>query len=107
VRTAKEDIALIGEGGWWRDESDPLLNAVVLLCMYAKGRHKPVRNLHKLANAVEKGDAVAAQSHYTRLAQEVATTLPKYPDIVGTVNAGSEMTENGMARIDQAMQEYE
>src|SRR6266511_5755830 len=101
MRTAKEDITLIGEGGWWKGERDPLMNAVILLCMYAKARHKPVRNLHKLADAVEKGDNQAAEKHYGRLAQEVATTLRKYPDIVGTLNTMSEMTEEGMAHIDR------
>lgn len=42
--------------GVWEDERDPLLNACVLLLMYAKGRHKPTMNLHRLANALEKGD---------------------------------------------------
>ena len=64
MRTTKEDIALIGEGGWWKGERDPLLTAVVLLCMYAKARHEPVRNVHKLADAVEKGDARAAEKYY-------------------------------------------
>jgi len=107
VRTAKEEIALIGEGGWWKGERDPLMNAVILLCMYAKGRHKPVRNLHNLANALEKGDTEAAQKYYDRLAREVSTTLRKYPDIVGTLETMSQMTDEDMERIDRVMQEYE
>lgn len=103
--TAKEDIALLGQAGVWNGDRDPLMNAVILLCMYAKGRHKPLRNLHNLAKAVEKGDEQAAQRFYARLADEVSGTLPKYPDVVGTLETMSQLTEEDMERIDQLMQE--
>jgi hypothetical protein len=48
VRTAKEDIALLGVGRVDGDR-DPLMTAVILLYMYAKGRHKPIMNFHRLA----------------------------------------------------------
>jgi len=41
VRTPREDIALLWEAGVWNGDRDPLMNAVILLCMYAKRRHKP------------------------------------------------------------------
>lgn len=107
MRTAKEDIALLGEAGVWESDRDPLMNAVILLCMHVKGRHKPVRNLHNLAKAVEKGDGQAAQTYYDRLAAEVSTTLQKYPDIVGTLETMSQMTDEDMKQIDRVMQEYE
>src|SRR5438128_1205405 len=52
--------------GWWEGERDPLLNAIYFLLMYAKRRHKPVRNLHNLAKALEKGDGRAAEKYYER-----------------------------------------
>ena len=55
MRTPYEDYTLLVEAGFWNDPRDPLMNAVTLLCMHAKGRHKPVRNLHHLANAVARG----------------------------------------------------
>jgi hypothetical protein len=80
------------------------MNAVILLCMYAKRRHKPVRNLHNLANAVEKGDA-AAQKHYSRLAQDVSSTLGKYPEIQGTLETMSQMTDEDFGEIGRLMRE--
>src|SRR4051812_47159715 len=96
MRTPQEDIALIGQGGWWEGERDPLLTAVTLLLMYAKRRHKPFLNLHKLADAVEKGDTRAAEKHYERLVREVNVTLTKYPDIVGTINTMAGMSEENL-----------
>ena len=107
MRTAKEDIALLGEAGLWESERDPLMNAVVLLCMYAKGRHKPLRNLHNLAKAVEKGDSQATRKFYARLSQEVSSALRKYPEIAGTLETLSQMSDMDMAQIDRVMQEYE
>lgn len=79
------------------------MNAVILLCMYAKGRHKPVRNLHNLAKAVEKGDTRGVQKFYDRLSQEVSITLRKYPDIAGTLETMSQLTDEDMAQIDRVM----
>lgn len=107
MRTTKEDIALIGEADWWKGERDPLLNAVYLLCMYAKPHHKPVRNLHKLADAIERGDARKAEKFYNRLVQEVEWNLPRYPDIEGTLATMAEMTGEDMAEIDRLMQEQD
>lgn len=107
MRTAKEDIALLGQAGIWKGDRDPLMNAVILLCMYGKGRHKPVRNLHNLANAVEKGDRRAAEKFYDRLAEEVSITLSKYPDITGTLETISQLTDEDMEQVDRVMQEYE
>lgn len=105
MRTVKDDIALLGEAGVWEGERDPLMNAVVLLCMYAKPRHKPVRNLHKLAKAVEKGDTQQAQKFYDRLAQEVSIALRKYPDIAGTLETMSEMSDETLDEIDRILEE--
>lgn len=105
MRTAKEDIVLLGEAGVWQGDRDPLMNAVILLCMYAKRRHKPVRNLHNLANAVEKGDMQAARKYHDRLAQEVSVTLRKYPEIQGTLDTMAEMTDADLEEIDRAMRE--
>jgi hypothetical protein len=107
MRTPKEDIELLGRAGVWEGERDPLMNAVILLCMYAKRRHKPVRNLHNLANAVEKGDAEAAQKYYSRLTQEVSITLGKYPEIQGTLETMSQMTGEDFEQIDRLMREHE
>lgn len=107
MRTPKEDIALIGEAGVWKGERDPLLNSVGLLLMYAKRRHRPVRNLHNLAEALERGDERDAQKWYERLASEVDATLGKYPDIVGTVNQMAQMSDEEMAEIDRLMQQVE
>jgi hypothetical protein len=90
--------------GVWEDDRDPLMNAVVLLVMYAKRRHRPLVNLHNLAKAVEYGDMASAQKFYAGLAQEVSRTLPKYPDIVGTLETMSQMTEEQFDLIDGAMQ---
>ncbi len=105
MRTAKEDIATIGEYGVWEDERDPLLNACVLLVMYAKGRHKPTMNLHRLANALEEGDMPKAQKFYDRLSAEVASTLKKYPDIVETLDTMSQLSDEDMERIDEVMRD--
>ena len=105
MRTANEDIALLGEAGVWQGERDPLLNAVILLCMYAKGRHKPLVNLHKLANAVEKGDAAAAQKWYDRLDEEVTKALRKYSDIAGTLETMSQVSDETMGEIDRLMEQ--
>lgn len=106
MRTTKEDIELLGRAGVWDGDRDPLMNAVILLCMYAKRRHKPVRNVHLLAKAVESDDATAAQKYYSRLAQEVSMTLRKYPDIQGTLETTSQMTDEDLERIDRVMREY-
>jgi hypothetical protein len=107
VRTAKEDIALLADAGVWNGHRDPLLNAVVLLCMYAKGRHKPLRHLHKLANAVEDGDTKATQKYYGRLDDEVSMTLRKYPDIVETLESMSQLSDDEVMELDRLMQQYE
>jgi hypothetical protein len=86
-----------------RDERDPLLTNVTLLLMYAKRRHKPLMNLHKLADAVERGDERRAQKAYDRLAQEVEHALPKYPDIVETASTMSQMSDDELAEIDRLM----
>ena len=65
--------------------------------MYAKGRHKPLVSLHRLADAVEQGDASKIEKHYGRLVREVERTLPKYPDIVDTVEAMSQMSDEDFA----------
>jgi hypothetical protein len=107
MRTAQEDIALIGEAGLWKGERDPLLNAVILLLLYAKGRHKPLRNLHNLANAIEQRDGEKVVKFYKRLQDEVAITLTKYPDFQGTLETMAEMSDEEMAAIDRLMQDPE
>jgi hypothetical protein len=104
VRTRKEDIALIGEAGWWKGTRDPVYNAVLLLCMFATRPHKPVRSLHELADAIERGDAARAEEAYTRLVQEVQFTLPKYPEIADTLARISELRDADLAPADRLMQ---
>lgn len=104
MRSPKNDIALIGAAGVWNGDRDPLLAAVTLLLMYAKGRHKPTLNLHNLANAIERGDEAKARKCYDRLVQEVERTLTKYPDIVGTIETMSEMDDETLAQIDRLME---
>jgi hypothetical protein len=104
VRTRKEDIALIGEAGWWKGERDPVYNAVLLLCMFAKRPHRPARNLHELADAIERGNAARAAEVYTRLVEEVQFTLPKYPEIEDTLARISEMKDTDLATADRLMQ---
>jgi len=104
MRSTKEDIALLGEAGVWEDERDELMNACILLCMYAKRRHKPVRRLHNLAKAVEKGDNMQeVQRQYDGLVEEVTTTLRKYPDIVGTLHSMSQMSDEDIETAYRAM----
>jgi hypothetical protein len=104
MRSPKEDVALIRVAGFWQDDRDPILNAVTLLLMYAKGRHKPLVRLHKLADAIEGRDAAKAAKQFEGLVAEVERTLPKYPDIVGTVNMMSEMSDEDFARVDELME---
>lgn len=105
MRSPYEDYALLVEAGFWNDARDPLMNAVTLLCMHAKARHRPVRNLHHLANAVAEGDARAVKKYHARLSDEVSRTLRKYPDIEGTLRTMSQMTDDDMDQIDRVMQE--
>lgn len=107
MRTAKEDIELLGRAGVWNGPGDRLMNAVILLCMHAKSRHKPVRNLHLLAKAVEKGDRVGAEKFYGRLMVEVDRAVPKYPDIEGTLETLSQLTDDDFARMERVMEEYD
>lgn len=105
MRTPYEDYTLLVEAGFWSDPRDPLMNAVTLLLMHAKGRHKPVRNLHHLANAVAKGDLRAVGKFHGHLSDEVSRTLRKYPDIAGTVATMSQMTDEDINLVDQVMHE--
>ncbi len=104
MRTRKEDIALIGKAGWFKGTRDPVYNAVLLLCMFAKRPHRPVRNLHDLADAIERGDAARAEEVYIRLVQEIQFTLPKYPEIEDTLARISEMRDADLAPADRLMQ---
>lgn len=104
MRSPAEDIAVIRAAGIWEDDEDPVLAQLGLLLMYAKGRHKPLVNLHKLATAVEEGDAAKVSKRYERLVQEIERNLKKYPDIVGTVKMMSEMSDEDLAQIDRLME---
>jgi hypothetical protein len=104
MRTPQEDINLIGQAGYWEGEHDPLLSATMLLVMYAKGRHKPVMALHKLAKAIERGDSRKAAKAYARLQAEVARYVPMYPDIQTTLNSTSNMTDDDWELIDGLME---
>jgi hypothetical protein len=103
MRSPYEDVTLLVEAGFWDDPRDPLMNAVSLLCMHAKARHKPVRNLHHLANAVAKGDVRAMQKYHGRLSDEVSRVLTKYPDIAGTLQTMAQMTNEDLEMIDRVM----
>jgi hypothetical protein len=105
VRTGKEDIALIGVAGWWEGERDPLLNAVYLLLIYANRRDRPLANLHKLANAIERGDEATARKHYDDLSGEVEVALSKYPDVEVTLNLMLQMTDEELAHVEGLLQE--
>jgi hypothetical protein len=107
VRTAKGDIATIGVYGGWESDRDPLMNACTLLLMYAKGRHKPTMNMHRWANALERGDTAKAEKFEARLRNEVHAALEKYPDIAATLVTMSEMSDEDIERIDQVMRETE
>ena len=104
MRTRQEEIDLIGEAGWWKGPRDPLYNAVLLLCMFAKRQHKPVRNLHELADAIERGDDGQAEKIYERLVQEVEHTLPKYPHIEDTLARITRMGDKDLVQVDQLME---
>jgi len=106
VRSPRDDIEMLAQAGVW-GQDDRLMHAVMLLCMYAKGRHKPTFNLHKLASAVEKGDERKSQKYYDRLVREVSTTLTMYPDIVGTLDTMSQLSDEDKEQIDRLMREAE
>jgi hypothetical protein len=76
---------------------------VTLLCLYAKGRHKPLVNLRRLANAVERGDETKVEKSYGRLVNEIERTLPKYPEIAETVQMMSQMSDEDFASVDGLM----
>ena len=99
MRSPYEDYTLLVEAGFWNDPRDPLMNAVTLLCMHAKARHRPVRNLHHLADAVAEGDPRSVKKYHARLSDEVSRTLRKYPDIEGTLRTMSQMTDDDMDRL--------
>jgi hypothetical protein len=105
MRSPQDDIAVIGEAGFFRDENDPLLTSIIVLLMYGKRRHKPVLNLHKLANAIERGDMLEATKHYQRLGAEVLTTLEKYPDLAAQAHVMANLSDEERAFIDRAMSE--
>jgi hypothetical protein len=102
IRTAAEDVALLGRYGMWEEDRE-LGCAVALLLMHAKRRHKPVVNLHQFAKAIERSDVPTARTFYARLRDEVTRTLPKYPDIAGTVGMVAQMTDEDFKRMDDAM----
>jgi hypothetical protein len=107
MRSPKEDIATIGMYGGWESDRDPLMSACTLLLMYAKGGHKPTMNLHRWANALEKGNAAKAEKFEARLRAEVSLTLTRYPDIAATLVTMSEMSDEDIERIDRVMGEAE
>lgn len=99
MRTAGKDLALLRKAGVWTGERDMLMNAVILLCIHAKREHKPLGNLHNLASAVEDGDSEAAEKSYSQLRDEVAQTLQKYPDIVGTLKTMAGVMDETIEQI--------
>ena len=82
------------------------MNGVVLLLMYGKRRQWPVRNLHDLAKAVEKGDEKTVEKFYKRLDKEVTFQLSRN-DLLGTVELMSELSDENFEEIDRLMQEHE
>lgn len=107
VRSPKEDIVVIGMYGGWESERDPLMSACQLLLLFAKAGDQPRLNLHRLANALESGNVKKAQKMYDRLVGEVNRTLPRYPDLVGTLETMSEMSDEDLERIDEVMRNAE
>jgi hypothetical protein len=105
MRTPKEDIATIGMYGGWDSDRDPLMSACALLLMHAKGGDQPRLNLHRWANALEKGDAAKAQKFEGRLRAEVLTLLEKYPDVAASLVTMSELSDELMEQIDRVMRE--
>jgi hypothetical protein len=105
MRSPKQDIAAIGMYGGWESDRDPLMSACTLLLMYAKGRDQPRLNLHRWANALEKGDTAKAEKFEDRLRAEVLATLEKYPDVAATLVTMSEMSDEAIEQIDRIMGE--